>query len=190
MAERYTRVEASPPNYLDWQRMNRSFETMGALTSRASNLVGGTEPRRLEGAVMSADVMRILGVSPRIGRIFADEDDELGAARTVILSYALWRSEFGGSAEVLGKRVRLDEVEHVVIGVLPATFTFPTRETQIWAPLEFSEENGDEDRDNNHLHVLARLRPGESLDAARAEMNVIAEQLERQYPSRSRNDHR
>ena len=182
----YTRVEASPPNYLDWQRMNRSFETMGAFTGRAWNMVGGTEPRRLEGASASAEVIRMLGVPPVIGRIFADEDDELGAARTVMLSYGLWRSEFGGSVDVLGKRVRLDEVEHVVIGVMPATFTFPTRETQIWTPLEFSEENGDEDRGNNYLYVLARLKAGAPLEAARAEMNVIAEQLERQYPKENR----
>jgi hypothetical protein len=144
----YTRVEASPPNYLDWQRMNQSFETMGAFTGLAANMVGGTEPRRLDGAATSAEVLRMLGVRPLLGRIFNDEEDELGAPRTVILSYGLWRSEFGGRQDVLGKTVRLDEVAHVVIGVMPPAFTFPTREAQLWTPLEFSDENGDDDRGN------------------------------------------
>jgi hypothetical protein len=182
----YTRVEASPPNYLDWQRMNQSFETMGAFTGLAANMVGGTEPRRLDGAATSAEVLRMLGVRPLLGRIFNDEEDELGAPRTVILSYGLWRSEFGGRQDVLGKTVRLDEVAHVVIGVMPPAFTFPTREAQLWTPLEFSDENGDDDRGNNYLQVLARLKPGVSIDAARAEMNVIAEQLERQFPKENR----
>jgi predicted permease len=182
----YTRVEASPPNYLDWQRMNQSFETMGAFTGLAANMVGGTEPRRLDGAATSAEVLRMLGVRPLLGRIFNDEEDELGAPRTVILSYGLWRSEFGGRQDVLGKTVRLDEVAHVVIGVMPPAFTFPTREAQLWTPLEFSDENGDDDRGNNYLQVLARLRPGVAIEAARAEMNVIAEQLERQFPKENR----
>ncbi|HEX2343632.1 MAG TPA: ABC transporter permease, partial [Vicinamibacterales bacterium] len=182
----YTHVEASPPNYLDWQRMNQSFETMGAFTGLAANMVGGTEPRRLDGAATSAEVLRMLGVRPLLGRIFNDEEDELGAPCTVILSYGLWRSEFGGRQDVLGKTVRLDEVAHVVIGVMPPAFTFPTREAQLWTPLEFSDENGDDDRGNNYLQVLARLRPGVAIEAARAEMNVIAEQLERQFPKENR----
>jgi putative ABC transport system permease protein len=149
-------------------------------------MVGGSEPRRLDGAATSAEVLRMLGVSPILGRIFSDDDDQPGAPRTVILSFALWRSEFGGRSDVLGKVIRLDELEHVVIGVMPPTFTFPTREAQIWTPLEFSADNGDDDRGNNYLQVVARLRPGASLDQARAEMNVIAEQLERQFPKENR----
>jgi putative ABC transport system permease protein len=159
---------------------------MGAFTGRAANMVGGSEPRRLDGAATSAEVLRMLGVSPILGRIFSDDDDQPGAPRTVILSFALWRSEFGGRSDVLGKVIRLDELEHVVIGVMPPTFTFPTREAQIWTPLEFSADNGDDDRGNNYLQVVARLRPGASLDQARAEMNVIAEQLERQFPKENR----
>jgi putative ABC transport system permease protein len=182
----YTRVEASPPNYLDWQRMNRSLETMGAYAGLAANMVGGTEPRRLEGARTTAEIIPMLGVGPLVGRLFTDKDDDPGAPRTVILSYGLWRSEFGGRPDVLGKSVRLDEVEHVVIGVMPPTFTFPTREAQLWTPLEFIADNGDDDRGNNYLQVLARLRPGVSIESARAEMNVIAEQLERQFPKENR----
>jgi predicted permease len=180
----YTRMETSAPNFRDWRRMSMSFSTIGAFTGLAMNLVGATEPKRLEGATVGADVIRMLGVPPQIGRIFTDDDDKAGAPQTVILSYALWRSEFGGRADVLGTRVRLDDAEHVVIGVMPAAFVFPTRETQIWTPLQLDPE--DTDRDNNYLHVLARLKPGVSLAAAQAEMNVVTEQLERAYPKENR----
>jgi predicted permease len=184
----YSRVEASPPNYRDWQRLSSSFEAMGAFTGRAANMVGGTEPRRLEGVVFSVDVLRILAVAPVLSRIFIDGEDVPGAQRTVILSHALWRSEFGGRPDVLGTKVRLDEVEHLVIGVMPASFTFPTRETQLWTPLELSADNGDDDRANNYLHVLARLNPGVSLEAARSEMNALTAQLEREYPKENRDN--
>ena len=177
----YTRMETSAPNFVDWRRMSRSFTAMGAFQGLSRNLVGGTEPRLLEGATVDANVLRMLGVSPRLGRIFADEDDRPGAPATVVLSYALWRSEFGGRADVLGTRVRLDETEHLVIGVMPPAFMFPTRNTQIWTPLQLDPAE-DTDRDNNYLHVLARLEPEMSLEAAQAEMNIVTEQLERDYP--------
>ncbi|HEX2444674.1 MAG TPA: ABC transporter permease [Vicinamibacterales bacterium] len=179
----YSRLEASPPNYLDWRRMSTSFETMGAVVNQQANMVGGTEPRRLIGANVSAEVLAMLGAQPSIGRTFVRGDDELNAARTVILSDALWRSEFGARPDILGARVRLDEIEHVVIGVMPPAFSFPSRETQIWRPLLLSPDNGDEDRDNNYLHVLARLKPGATLGSARAEMEVLTERLERAYPT-------
>jgi predicted permease len=176
----YTRMEASPPNFLDWRRRSTSFESMGAFQGLARNMLGGTEPRRLDGATFDANVLRILGVEPLLGRIFTDDDDRPGAPATVILSHALWRSDFGARADVLGTRVRLDEQEHVVIGVMPAAFMFPTREAQIWTPLQL--EADETDRDNNFLHVLARLKPDVSLAAAQAEINVVTEQLEREYP--------
>jgi putative ABC transport system permease protein len=180
----YTRMETSAPNFRDWRRMSTSFSSIGAFTGLAMNLVGTAEPKRLEGATVGADVIRMLNVPPQIGRIFTDEDDRPGAPQTVILSYAVWRSELGGRADVLGTRVRLDDAEHEVIGVMPAAFMFPTRETQIWTPLQLDPE--DTDRDNNYLHVLARLKPGVSLAAAQAEMNVVTEQLEREYPNENR----
>jgi predicted permease len=176
----YVRMEASAPNFRDWRRMSTSFTTMGAYTGFATNLVGGTEPRRLEGATVGADVIRLLGVSPHIGRIFTDDDDRPGAPATVILSYALWRSDFGGRTDVLTTRIRLDEGDYQVVGVMPPAFMFPTRETQFWTPIQL--DPSDTDRDNNSLHVLARLNPGVSLETAQAEMNAVTEQLEREYP--------
>jgi predicted permease len=176
----YTRMEASAPNFLDWRRMSTSFSSMGVFMGLATNLVGGSEPRRLEGATVGAEVIRMLGVTPWIGRIFTGDDDKLGAPATVILSYALWRSDFGGRADVLGTRIRLDDADYQVIGVMPPAFMFPTRETQVWTPIQL--DPSDTDRDNNSLHVLARLKPGVSLEAAQAEMNAVTEQLEREYP--------
>lgn len=85
------RMELSPPNYRDWKTMSSSFEAMGAYWANAYNLVGSGEPQRLPGTVMTADVFRLLGVAPLLGRHFTDDDDADGAPRTVLLSYRVWQ---------------------------------------------------------------------------------------------------
>ncbi|MGH9859054.1 MAG: ABC transporter permease [Candidatus Acidiferrales bacterium] len=177
----YTRMELSPPNYRDWKEMSTSFEAMGAYTERAANLVGEGEPRRVQLVFVTSEVFPVLGVRPFAGRYFTPEDDHDGAPGTIVLSYGFWQSQFGGDLAVLGRTVHLDGFPHVVIGVMPPGFHFPYRDTLFWKPLQLSP--GDmEDRNNNELDAVARLKAGVSLEQARSEMNAIAAQLERAYP--------
>jgi predicted permease len=177
----YSRIEASPANYRDWKSAGTVFESMGAYVPVELNLVGEGDPDRLEAAAVTAEVLRMLRVQPVLGRVFAAADDRDGAPGTVLLSHGLWQSRFGGDAGVLGRRVLLDGTPHVVIGVMPGGFHFPDRDVALWTPLVLGVD-AFEDRDNNYLKVLARLRPGVSLEAARAEMAVVAGRLEREYP--------
>ena len=177
----YSQMEASPANYRDWKRQSVSFEAMGAYAARAVNLVGGQQPRRLEGTVLTADLFPMLGARPYAGRLFAAADDEPGASPTIVLSYALWQTEFGSDPAVLGRTVRLDDAPYTVVGVMRPDFYFPSRETQIWIPFRF-EEDDFEDRDNNYIYVLGRLQSGTALDQARAEMEAVTARLERAYP--------
>ncbi len=177
----YTRMELSPPNYRDWKEMSTSFEAMGAYTERAANLVGEGEPRRVQLVLVTSEVFPVLGVRPFVGRYFTPEDDRDGAPGTIVLSHGFWQDQFGGDLAVLGRKVHLDGFPHVVIGVMPPGFHFPYRDTLFWRPLQLSP--GDmEDRNNNELDVVARLKAGVSLKQARSEMNAIAAQLERAYP--------
>ena len=179
----YSQMELSPANYVDWKRMSKSFERMGAFWDTSVNLVGQGNPERLEGAAITADLFPLLGVQPAMGRLFTAAEDREGAPGTLLLSYQLWQAVFGGDAGVIGRRVNLDNEPFVVIGVMPRDFHFPSRDAELWMPTRFHEHDDDfRDRNNNYLNVVARLKPGVSLDRARAEMGVVAGLLETQYP--------
>jgi putative ABC transport system permease protein len=177
----YPQMELSPANYRDWKRMSTSFDAMGAFYELPANLVGQAEPERLDRAAVSASLFPLLGGQPVLGRLFTAADDRAGAAGTLLLSYSLWQAEFGGDAGALGRRVTLDNEPFVVIGVMPRDFHFPSREIELWTPVRFQEQ-AFEDRADNYLEVVARLGRGVSLSQARAELGVVAAQLERQYP--------
>jgi predicted permease len=177
----YAYFELSPANYRDWKRASTSFETMGGFRFLSANLVGDGEPERLDGASFTADVLRVLQVQPALGRAFTDEDDREGAPGTLLLSDGLWRARFGAERDVVGRTVLLDDQPHVVIGVMPPGFHFPTRDAEIWTAMRFAERDF-EDRNDTYIHGVARLRPGIGLAQAHAELDVIAARLAREYP--------
>ncbi|HEX7090102.1 MAG TPA: ABC transporter permease [Longimicrobiales bacterium] len=177
----YTRLEASPPNYRDWAERAESFERIAAYNVRSANLVGRGDPVRLQGAAVTADLLPLLGVQPARGRWFTPEDDAPGAPGTVLLSHGAWQQVFGGDAGVVGATIRLDGLPYVVIGVMPPEFRFPDRRVAFWTPLRLGPADF-EDRNNNYLEVIARLKPGVSLDRARTEMRGIMARLEAEHP--------
>ena len=175
----YSRMEASPANYRDWKAMTTSFFSMGAYTEYAANLVGTGAPRRLTTALVTYDVMALLGVGARLGHVISPADS--GGNAVAVLSYGLWRGEFGGDPAVLGRQIRLNGKPYVVVGVMPESFHFPTRETQLWTPFAFNAESF-ADRNDNWLDVIARLRPGRSFQQAAADLALVNAQLVRRYP--------
>jgi putative ABC transport system permease protein len=176
-----SRVELSPANFRDWQRTSTSFEAMGAFNRGSDNLVGDGEPERLESATLTAEVIPLLGTRPLLGRPFTPEEDREGAPGTLLLSYGLWQERFAADPGVLGRKLLLDDEPYLVIGVMPRGFHFPRRETRLWRPMRL-ERAAFERRDDLWLECVARLRPGLSLEEARAELRLVAAQLERQYP--------
>ncbi|MGH9159851.1 MAG: ABC transporter permease, partial [Vicinamibacteraceae bacterium] len=176
----YNEMEPSPPNYRDWKRMSSAFESMGAYFGNEANLIGEREPQRVQLTLVTSELFGILGARPMVGRSFTPEDDRDGAPGTVVLSYGFWQGYFGGG-RVLGKEIVLDGAAHTVIGVMPPSFHFPNRNTLLWKPLQLGPADM-EDRNNNMLLVVARLKPGVSLDQARGAMTRIADRLERAYP--------
>ena len=175
----YGQHELSPGNYRDWKSSARSFSQFAAYTFRAANLVGGAEPRRLEIVSATPEFHQVLGVPAFIGRTILPGDSD--GTPVVVLSYALWQTQFGGDTGVVGQPVRLDGTPHTVVGVMPPTFNFPQSGTDAWTPLVFREENY-EDRDDTYITGVARLRDGVSTRQARAEVIAIAAHLEREHP--------
>ena len=178
----YSRMELSPPNYRDWERLSTSFESMAAFTGMSANLAGLGDPRRVEGASVSASLFRTLGRQAALGRAFIEADGRPDAPLTVVLSDALWQTAFGANPDVLGRPITLNDATYVVIGVMPGDVLFPTRDVEFWTPLRLTGLS-DEDRTNNYLRAVARLAPGVPLAQARAEMQQIAEGLAGEYPA-------
>jgi predicted permease len=183
----YDYMEFSAPNYRDWKAAARSYESMGVYRSASVTMTGSGEPRRLLGSAVSADLFPTLRVAPFIGRPFTEADDRFEAPGTVMLSYRLWQTEFGGDANVVGQIVTFDAKPYSVIGVMPREFNFPRSDVQFWIATRFGERDyTPQERTNNWLNAVGRLRRGVSLEQARAEMSVIAAQSERQFPKENK----
>ena len=170
--------QLSPANYLDFKALSSSFENMGAFADDAVNLVGGGEPRRLQITPVTAEVLPLLGVKPALGRVFESVDIDRTA---VVISYGLWQSQFGGDSNVLGRSVTLNGAAYTIIGVMPRAFYFPTRQTQIWTPLAFDNEDL-ESRANSYIEAVGRFKQGVTFEQARTELELIADRLARDYP--------
>jgi predicted permease len=177
----YSRNELSPANYRDWKAMSASFEGMAAFHTLSANLVGEGDPERLDGAAVGADLLSLLGARAALGRIFTAADDQAGAPGTLLLSHGLWNRRFGGDPAVVGRKVLLDDAPYTVIGVMPRGFHFPSRDTELWTTMRL-EARAFEDRGDTYLQAIGRLKRGVSLEAARADMRLVAARLERQYP--------
>jgi predicted permease len=172
--------QLSPANYRDFKEQTSSFQALGAFRRDAVNLVGGGEPQRVATSVVTAEVLPVLGVQPVLGRLF-DASGGTADMRSAVISYGLWQSRFAGASDVLGKVVSLDGNPHEVIGVMPATFHFPTRDAQLWTLLQFAE--GDfAQRGNSYLEAVGRLAPGVTFEQARADLDVVAARLRSTYP--------
>ena len=170
--------QMSPANYRDLTTMNASFAEVGAFASDSVNLVGGGEPRRLAIATVTREVLPLLGVAPALGRVFGSGTEDLDGA---VLSYGLWQSQFGGNAGILGQKINLNGRPYNVIGVMPSTFYFPNRNAQIWTLLAFTEQ-AFENRANNYIEGVGRLKPGVTFEQARAELSMRADRLAREFP--------
>jgi putative ABC transport system permease protein len=178
-ARGYSRIELSIGNYQDLKARNRSLSGLAAFTSTPVNLVGHGNPERLDATFVTPDLFGVLGVHAAHGRALMATDGEPGAADIVVLSDTLWRSMFGADTGVLGRTLVLDGTPHVVVGVMPRGFEFPTRDTDLWLAFRLLP---DEDRANLFLRAVGRLGPGVTIEQARSDLGAIAGQLAREHP--------
>lgn len=172
---------ASAANYIDWRDQNQVFTDVAVIGRVTFNLTGTGEPERLDGRRVSANLFPLLGVQPKLGRMFSAEEDGPGANRVVMLSDALWQRRFGGRPDIIGKHLTLSGETYEVAGVMPPQFQFPSHDDQLWVPIAFAPQQA-ANRGNNSYEVLARLKPGVTREQAEAEMDAIAARLQQQYP--------
>lgn len=179
----------SYPDFGDWQTQNHVFEKVGAHTNASYTLTGVEQPERLEGQVISAEMISLLGATPELGRAFLPGEDE-PHHHVAILSHRLWKEHFGGDPGIIGRTITLDNNGYTVVGVMPASFAFPLQRQpiEIWTTFSALQEPLDatppitQVRGAHFMLGIARLKPGVTLAQAQSDMDVIASALARQYP--------
>src|SRR5262245_52523379 len=181
----------SYPNFVDWRRMNHTFSALAAYRQTGFNLSGVGEPENLHGEMISAGFFEILGVSPLLGRTFAADEDRLGANPTVMITEGLWKRKFGSAPDIVGRRLILNGVGRTVVGVVPSSFHLRIQNFQRGGPLnevytpvgEYNEPQFYNARGSGWgLDAIGRLKPGISLDQARADMEAVSHNLAAAYP--------
>ena len=171
----------SAPNFLDWSKASRTVSAAAAYTSASLNLSGdGGEPERLEAMQVGARFFSILGARPVAGRWFAANEDQEGAAKVAVISEELWRRRFGGDAGVIGRSINLDNEPYTVVGIVAREDQYLAG-ADVWIPLVFPDW-ALASRGGVWLDVIARLKPGATLEQAQVEAKTIAARLEKQYP--------
>jgi putative ABC transport system permease protein len=169
---------ASFPEFLDFRDRNDVFESVAAFNRTGSNLTGTGDPVRLISVRVTADFFKVLGISPQIGRAFLPEENTLGANKVAILSKSLWQQRFAGATDVLGKPIELDGTNYTIVGVLESKSGFLS-DADILVPLPANPATMP--RGLHFLGVVARLKPGVKMQQASANMNTVAEALQKQY---------
>lgn len=168
-------------NFADWRTQQTAFDAIGAYEPEGGSpgaFLIGDEPVRMEIQRMSADAFAALGVTPILGRAFNNDEDRRGGTPSVVLSYRAWQDNFGGQS-VVGHPVTMNGVVHTIHGVMPPGFSFPYEDIDAWLPLGSIPVPR---RGAHNLAAVARLKPGMTLEQARAEMATIAGRLEQAYP--------
>jgi predicted permease len=174
---RFPEFSVSPGRFTEWQARTRAFETMGAVQNATANLTSTGDPVRMRGALASATIFPMLGVAPLRGRTFAAEEDRPGADGEVILTEGTWRARFAADPNIIGRKILLDDKPTTVIGVMPATFTFPSPTTEFWVPIALTDQQKQQ-YGSHYISVYARLRPGVTIEAARADIERAAREIE------------
>jgi len=173
----------SYPNFADWRAQNTVFEAISAARGNESfNLTGAGEPERLQGRLVSAEFLSTLGIKPLVGRDFLPEEDRLGATPAVMLSYEFWQRRFAADPSIIGQQLTLNNQSYTVVGVTPENFQYGL-EADVTVPIGLQAERfRARGADPGVRPVVARLKPGVSVQQAGTELNLIAARLEQQYP--------
>jgi len=165
---------ASVPDYFERLHDINVFEEQAVFNSRNVSIDQNGSPGRVRVLNVTPSFFRLLKVAPRLGRVFTDSESEVGNEKKVVLSYALWQTQFGGDAGAVGRNILLDGQPYTVVGVMPRDFLFLDANVMLWRPLAFTPaQKADDQRHNNNFQNIARLKPGETVQRAQSEIDAI-----------------
>jgi len=175
-----TRFAVSAANFLDWQKQNNVFDQMALYGGAGYDITAAGKSASVVASRVSSNFFSVLGVQPLHGRVFLPDEDRPGRNHEVILSYKLWQARYALDPNVVGKSINLDGDPYVVVGVMGPKMAVPNF-AQLWTPLGLTDKEAAIRNDHNFF-AIAHLKPGVTLAQAQAEMNTIAQRLEKAYP--------
>ncbi len=172
--------EQSDGTYLFYQSENRTLEGMGIFGNTSVNLTGGEEPERVDAAFVTSTLFSTLGIVPEHGRSLIETDNEPGAEAVVILGHGLWSRRFGSDPGILDHTVLIDGEAHRVIGIMPAHFSLPVSDSELWTALEI--DPAEATTGSFRWFSVGRLKPGESVESAQRDLDRLRGRLPEAYP--------
>jgi putative ABC transport system permease protein len=179
----------STPDFLDWRKQNQSFSDIAALTYTDFNLGGEGDPERVLGFRVSPNFLRLLQVTPILGRSFTAEEEQAGRGQVAVISAGLWERRYGRDPSVIGRSIVLNGRNVTVVGIVPQGFAiqpFPGTSADLWTPLTIdSKDIGD--RGSHWLFVIGRLKPNVTIEQANVEMKTIAGRIGTEFPDTNAN---
>lgn len=173
-------ISVSYPDFEEWQRENKTFLKMAAISPGRKTYLGQREPARLNVSWISSDFFSLFGLKPIVGRDFLDTERQRGAAPVCVLSESFWKEDFGGSPTALGRSIVLDGRSYSVVGVVPDMTPSFFLKAQVWVPLEADppwDQHG-----TNYLIVTGLLKPNITIREAESDLAVIQSQINKQFP--------
>jgi putative ABC transport system permease protein len=177
----FPRDTPAPGNFFAWKSQNQVFEDMAATNDSSFNLTRDGNPEEILGQHATWNLFSVLGVQPALGRPFLSGEDRAGARPVAMLSHRLWVRRFGADPNIVGKEIWLNDEKHLIVGVMPQSFQFPDRDTEMWVPARFTDEDI-VNHGSHYLRVVARLKRGVALASANADLAMVARRLGEQFP--------
>ena len=161
-------------DYYDRLKEITVFQEQALYNTRGVTRGGDSEPQRVVAMASTPSLLRLLQVHPIQGRIFSEEEGEIGKTRKAILTFASWQQWYAGQPGAVGRDVRINGEPYTIVGVLPQGFTFLDPEVRLWIPVAFTaEEKSDDNRHSNNWSYLARLKPGATIAQARQQIDAL-----------------
>jgi putative ABC transport system permease protein len=173
----------SPGDYRVWRSTNSVFSASAAYERQREVTLarGGEAPTSISAASVMPEVFSLLGTHAARGRTLAPDDARADASPAAVIAHELWSTQFGGDSSVIGREITLDGRRHTVVGIMPLGFFVPGTPALLWTPLDLSRAN--DDHGDRYLRVLARLKPGVTIERAQTELDLIAGRLTREFPA-------
>ena len=179
----YGRFAVAPANFLDWRNQNQVFERIATYTTGNDTFIGSEGPERIPRVLVSWDTFELLGVAPILGRTFRKDEDLPNQNNVIVISHGMWQRRFGSDANILGRTINISGAPVSIVGVMPAGFYFASRTAEFWRPIALDPAKAS--RGGHYVQVVARLKPGVTVQQADSEMKGLAAQLAKQYPNQS-----
>ncbi len=165
-----------------FQQQSRTMDIASVSPGSEMNLTGEGEPVRVVGSITSANLFSVLGAPVERGRSFEPGEDRPGRDGVVILSHALWRNKFDGDPQILGRMITLDGMNRQIVGIMPAPFSFPSSQVELWMPTRLDPSNTEDFWGSEFVPLIGRLHPGATLAQAQSEIRPLVKQLRRMFP--------